>query len=1327
MSEEQSVNWKKALLLTFVIVLGMLAALAGAAYVVAHTEAFNRFVLAKVIEKAEAATGAPVSIRRMDIHWRNLGVDFYDFAVNGKAGATEPPLFRANHLGIGLKIVSVLKRKIDLSEIVLDDPVLDLQIDAHGVSDIPASPSSSGSSNPVNTAFDMAIGHVLINSGRIYYNDRQIPLSADLSDFQANAKFSVRTGRYQGSLGYDRGRIVATDFNPVEHTAQLKFAASRSQLDIEPIVLTAGNSRLTAHAILVDYANPDIQGTYDSVLFTQEIARILKNPYLAYGQVAVAGSLHYRNIPQESFLDAAYVDGRISSPLLNLRAGQVSADAKSIRGAFSLEKGSFRVQDLEAELLQGHLSANGEVKNLAGHSSTRLAASLKGVSLDAVSRVLPPGNYDRLSFTGGADASVEASWPGSVQNIVAHAYIRIASPEHSTVAQSRIPLNGVVDVRYDAKPDLASFGQSHLQTGTTQLSLSGTLGRQSNLRVQGSTTDLHEVAALVSEIGAASAKPSRSATGSRPFDIHGSALFSAQVTGSPKIPRLQGQLSASNLQAEGSRWRSFHTNLTVSPSNIALQNAALVSTQQGQINFSVQAGLDHWSFKSSSPLSGEVRAISLNVADLERLAQLQYPITGTLSGNVALRGSEQNLGGHGTVRVVKASAWNEPINTLAIDFQGSGDSLQSNAHLHIPAGNIDANLTFSPPSGHYQASMHAAGLKLEEVHAVQARDLGIAGALNLSANGSGNPRDPQLSAHLQIAQLQIRDQSVSDAEVQVVVAHQHANFALQSIIAQGKVEAKGDVELAGRYNAAASVDVRQLPIGSLLAGYLSGSQPGLQGQTEIHAQLNGPLKEPSQIEAHVEIPTFEIGYQSANIALVRPLRLDYRGGIATLQQTEFKGTGTDVTLQGMIPVKSADTAFNLAANGTMDLSLLQTVTKGLKSSGRIELALTGRGADFKRPAMQGHLRIENAYLSTDSVPVGIEGVNGVLNISGNRIDIGQLTGAVGGGTLSAQGYMTYGSQASFNLGLQGESIRVRYPEGLRSIVDCTLQLNGSEADSTLSGRVVIDRLSFTQQFDLANFASQFNGTSVASTSSAFQQNMKVNVAIQSARDVDLVSSQLSMQGAANLNLTGTVANPVVLGRVTLTGGDVFFLGKRYEVRNGTIEFSNPVHTEPVVNLYIATTVDQYNITLNFMGSVEQLRTTYTSDPPLPPSDIINLLALGQTAEESAQSTTPASVGAESVIAQGVASQVSGKIQKLAAISQLTIDPMAGNNQVNPGAQVAIQQRVTGNILLTFSTDVTSTQATTVQLQYRTSRQISVTVLRDQNGGYAVDLRLHKSF
>jgi len=98
-----------------------------------------------------------------------------------------------------------------------------------------------------------------------------------------------------------------------------------------------------------------------------------------------------------------------------------------------------------------------------------------------------------------------------------------------------------------------------------------------------------------------------------------------------------------------------------------------------------------------------------------------------------------------------------------------------------------------------------------------------------------------------------------------------------------------------------------------------------------------------------------------------------------------------------------------------------------------------------------------------------------------------------------------------------------------------------------------------------------------------------------------------------------------------------------------------------------------------------------------------------------------------VLAQGVSSQVAGKVENVTGISQLTIDPLAANVQRNPGAQVALQERVTGSLLLTFTTDVTSTQAQTVELQYQMNKHWSVTVLRDQNGGYGIDVRLHKEF
>ena len=327
-----------------------------------------------------------------------------------------------------------------------------------------------------------------------------------------------------------------------------------------------------------------------------------------------------------------------------------------------------------------------------------------------------------------------------------------------------------------------------------------------------------------------------------------------------------------------------------------------------------------------------------------------------------------------------------------------------------------------------------------------------------------------------------------------------------------------------------------------------------------------------------------------------------------------------------------------------------------------------------------------------------------------------------------QGYMVYGARPSFNVALKGDSVRLRYPQGLRSVFTSNLQLAGTPTDSRLTGRVVIDRLSFTQQFDLANFLAQFSSGASTPSSSAIEQNMHLSVAVGTSQQFNLVSSQVSFQGDANLNVTGTLANPVALGRMTLNGGEVFFMGKRFDIQSGgSIQFANPVRTEPVLNLYLKTAVQQYEITMNFVGPVDRLRTSYTSDPALPTADIISLLTSGQTAEEAATSNTPAMTSAESVVASGVAGQLSSRIERLAGITQLTIDPLAASNTANPASQVSIQQRVSGNILLTFSTDVTSTQATSVELQYRLSKQTSVSVLRDQNGGYAVDFRVHKTF
>ncbi len=188
-------------------------------------------------------------------------------------------------------------------------------------------------------------------------------------------------------------------------------------------------------------------------------------------------------------------------------------------------------------------------------------------------------------------------------------------------------------------------------------------------------------------------------------------------------------------------------------------------------------------------------------------------------------------------------------------------------------------------------------------------------------------------------------------------------------------------------------------------------------------------------------------------------------------------------------------------------------------------------------------------------------------------------------------------------------------------------------------------------------------------------------------------------------------------------------GDRFLLTGGTVQFVNPSETQPVVNLTLSTTIQQYNINLRFNGPVDQLRTQYSSDPALPSADIINLLAFGQTTEAAANSATPADQAAESLVASQVSSQVTSRVSKIAGISQLSINPvLAGSSsQGPPGANITIQQRVTGNLFVTFSTNVASTQSQTIQGQYQLSPRVAVSATRDPNGGFAVDTLIKKTW
>jgi translocation and assembly module TamB len=414
--------------------------------------------------------------------------------------------------------------------------------------------------------------------------------------------------------------------------------------------------------------------------------------------------------------------------------------------------------------------------------------------------------------------------------------------------------------------------------------------------------------------------------------------------------------------------------------------------------------------------------------------------------------------------------------------------------------------------------------------------------------------------------------------------------------------------------------------------------------------------------------------------------------------------------------------------GTVNMQLAQLFDPDIRSAGQLRFNIDSHGP-ASGSNFAGQINIVDASFASSDLPLGLEHCNGALTLTKDRLNISSFKGEIGGGTVTAQGGVAYRPSIQFDLGLSLQGARILYPQGMRENVNANLRLSGTTDAAVLGGAVHLSDLSFTPGFDLSSFAGQFGSGVAAPPSRGLAQNIQLNVALDSSSGINLTSRALSLGGTANLQLRGTAADPVVLGRVNLTEGDIILNGNRFVLNGGTIQFVNPSETQPVVNVSLTTSIQQYNIDLRFQGPVDKMRTQYSSDPALPNADIINLLAFGQTTEASNAAATPANQAAESLVASQVSSQLTSRVSRIAGISQLSISPvLAGSSSAGPpGANITIQQRVTGNLFVTFSTNVASTQSQTIQGQYQVSPRVALSATRDPNGGFALDTLIKKSW
>jgi autotransporter translocation and assembly factor TamB len=307
------------------------------------------------------------------------------------------------------------------------------------------------------------------------------------------------------------------------------------------------------------------------------------------------------------------------------------------------------------------------------------------------------------------------------------------------------------------------------------------------------------------------------ATQSSSPDIRGAGSLKAVVSGTLQNPQITAQISANNLRVNHSEWNSLQLALTANPSQFSIPRASLVSSQQGQLTLNANLTLKHWSYVSSDPIAASLNIQRLRVAELEQIANVQYPIEGELAGNIELRGSELNPQGQGKLQINKAKVSDEPLNNLSAQFQAAGGTIRSNLVL----GLATANISFTPKTKAYEFKLQTSKIDLTKSHTVQAKNLPLKGVVTISANGAGTVDNPQLAASVQIDQLQLHDTNFSRVDANLDVANHLARLALNSGVGGATLSGNATVHLSPGYYTEASLNTSKFDVDPFCDVYAS--------------------------------------------------------------------------------------------------------------------------------------------------------------------------------------------------------------------------------------------------------------------------------------------------------------------------------------------------------------------------------------------------------------------------------------------------------------------------------------------------------------------------
>jgi translocation and assembly module TamB len=989
----------------------------------------------------------------------------------------------------------------------------------------------------------------------------------------------------------------------------------------------------------------------------------------------------------------------------------------------------------------------------------KINAQVKDLPLDTILDAVIDPPFRRLGFDARVNGPITATFTdGYTATTVVSTQLTIDPTGHPLLGE--LPASGVLDATYTHKDGSVALRKLLVQLPSSQLQAAGLLGvhpmsRATGINVDFHSTNLGDFDTLLRDLGLS--RYGRSGAAALPINLAGQGEFHGAWGGSILDPHIAGSLKTTQIAVEMLPARPSPNSSTAPPPSAPPQSvhwdyigaAGSYSAQRividhailhrGPAEIALEGSLDATlpasrladpTFDSNSMLHLHLRGTGVPTDDLLPLLNQTVPVSGTLDVDFHADGKVSALGGAGSADLTAGIFYGEPVTRL--HAQGS----LANNLLHFtsisassPAGSLAASGTYNLNSHRFQIDSKADGIDIAKVQSLRQLDDEMTGRLEFALTGSGTLEDPQIQGHANVAGLTIGGQSLGLLAIQAHSAEGALIYDATSGLEGADLKLHGRTELKEGHPTQARIDFSHFNIAAPLR---MAHFPALNGESSLAGfiTLEGPLDHIDQLRGEAHLPEMAVTVDGVHLVSQGGFHASLANSRIQLDPLHVTGEETDLQAKGTLGLKG-DQHLDLSASGTINLKLAETLDSDLTAGGTSTFSLEAHGP-LKDPGFQGRIDFQNCSLSLEDLPNGLSQLHGTLEFNQNRLEVKSLTAMTGGGQLSVGGYLAYQHGLFADLTVTGKSMRIRYPEGVSSLADTTLHLQGTQNSLLLSGDVLITRFSVSSDLDLAALASQTNSVMTIAPPEAPSNHIRLDVHVASSPQLNFQNAFAKLAGNVDLHLGGTVASPSLLGRIAITEGSALLAGTRYDLQRGDITFTNPVRIEPSIDLNATARVEDYDITLGLHGTPQKLSVSYRSEPPLPEADVVALLALGRTGnqqrlytqqqeQEGANPTTDALLGG------ALNATVSSRVQRLFGASSVKVDPNYLGALGNSTSRIIVEEQLGRNLTLTYATNVNTTGQQLIQAEFAINRHVSLLVARDESGVFSMVIKATRRY